>query len=256
MEFIIELKQRNEWLFYFGIANFVLAALFTALSFITNIQVAGVNAWYKPIKFALSIGIYVLTMGWLMHYLPQSSSIAFCSKLIVVMLAFEIVYIGLQAGKGQLSHFNVSSPLYSKLYTGMAIAATIVSLVTLYIGILFFQADLAHLPNYYVWAIRLGLLLFVIFSLEGFVMGANLSHTIGAPDGGKGLPFLNWSRKFGDPRVAHFIGMHALQILPLLAYYVLKNTKLTIAVAILYTLLAVYVLVQALQAKPFLKFIH
>ncbi|EAY23855.1 hypothetical protein [Microscilla marina] len=256
MDFIIELKHRNEWLFYFGVANLILTALFAALSFITNIQVAGVNAWHKPIKFALSIGVYAFTMGWLMYYLPQSRSTTVCSGLIVVMLTFEIVYIGLQAGRGQLSHFNISSPLYSHLYMGMAIAATIVSLITLYIGVLFFQSDLPHLSKHYVWAIRFGLLLFVIFSLEGFVMGANLSHTIGGPDGGKGLYFLNWSRKFGDPRVAHFIGMHALQVLPILAYYVLKNTRLTIVVAILYTLLALYVLIQALQAKPFLKFIN
>jgi len=252
MDFILELKSRNKSLFYFGFTNLTLAFLFAVLSFLTNIQVADVNAWYKPVKFALSIGIYALTMAWLMHYLPKTKSINVCSWLIIIMLGFEIVYIGLQAGRGQLSHFNLSSPLYSSLYTLMAISAAVASFVTLYIALRFFQSSFPDLPDYYVWAIRFGLILFFIFSMEGFLMGANLSHTIGGPDGGKGLPFLNWSRKFGDPRVAHFIGMHALQLLPLLAYHVLKNLKLTISVAMLYTLLACYVLVQALQAKPFL----
>lgn len=256
MKFILELKSRNELLFYFGLVNLVLAVLFAIFSLFINIQVAGANAWYKPVKFAMSIGIYALTMGWLMYYLPQSKSIIICNWLIILMLGFEIIYIGLQAGRGQLSHFNISSPLYSILYNLMAIAATVVSFVTLYIGIRFFQNNFLKLPNYYVWSIRFGLILFFIFSLEGYVMGANLSHTIGGADGGNGLLFLNWSRQFGDPRVAHFIGMHALQVLPILAYYILKDVKLTFVVAILYALLACYVLVQALQAKPFLKFLN
>ncbi len=252
MDFLLELKDRNELLFYFGMANVALSLIFIVLSFFTTIEVAGANAWYKPTKFALSIGLYSLTMGWLMYYLPQAKGISICSWLIIIMLGFEILYIGLQAGRGQLSHFNQSSALYSSLYMLMAFAATVVSFVTLYIGLRFFQVDLPHLPDHYVWAIRLSLILFFIFSLEGFVMGSNLSHTIGAADGGAGLPFLNWSRQFGDPRVAHFIGMHAIQVLPLLAYYVLKDVKLTFVVSALYACVAVYVLVQALQGRPFI----
>jgi hypothetical protein len=44
--------------------------------------------------------------------------------------------------------------------------------------------------------------------------------------------------------------MHALQVLPVLSFYVLKNTKLTIVIAILYGLLALSTLIQALKGKP------
>jgi hypothetical protein len=136
----------------------------------------------------------------------------------------------------------------------MAIAATAIALYAAYIGFLFFKSDIPNLPAYYLGSIRIGIILFVIFSLEGFVMGSRLSHTISGEDGGTGLPLVTWSNKYGDPRIAHFIGMHALQVLPILSYYLLKNTKATFVAGALYGILALFTLVQALSGKPFHKF--
>lgn len=91
MEFLLELKSRNELLFYFGIINFILAIFFIMMSFITEIQVMNINAWHKPTKFALSICIYVLTIAWYLHYLPDVKQINLISILIVLMLGFEII---------------------------------------------------------------------------------------------------------------------------------------------------------------------
>lgn len=172
---------------------------------------------------------------------------------IIILLGFEIIYIAIQAARGQLSHFNLSSPFYATMYSLMAFAASAVTIWTAYVAWLFFKDSYPDLPDYYLWSIRLGLIIFVVFSFEGFVMGAALKHTIGGADGGPGLPILNWSTRFGDPRIAHFIGMHALQVLPLISFYVLKSTKLTIILALLYAALAIFTLVQALQGKPFIS---
>lgn len=81
-------------------------------------------------------------------------------------------------------------------------------------------------------------------------MGSRLSHTVGALNDNSNLFILGWSKTVGDLRVAHFIGMHALQVLPVLSFYVLKNSKLTIVVALVYGFLALLTLVQALKGKP------
>ncbi|MBV6655297.1 MAG: hypothetical protein KI786_16130 [Mameliella sp.] len=250
MELLETLRLRNDVLFWFGAANFLAALLFIVLSGVNSITFKSVNAWYKPVKFALSIGILSWTMGWYMGYLEKSGDLDWASWVMVVTLAFEVIYIAFQASKGEASHYNLSTPIYAALYALMALGASAATLAVGYIGIKFFAEPLPDLPAHYLWAIRLGILLFVIFSFEGFLMGSRLAHTIGAPDGSKGLPFLNWSLTHGDLRVAHFIGMHALQVLPLLAWYVLKDVRLTFGAFVGYAALASLILLQALKGNP------
>ncbi|MBI3232438.1 MAG: hypothetical protein HYZ42_00085, partial [Bacteroidetes bacterium] len=151
LEFIIELKERNQSLYLFGLICFFLAVVFLVLTRLTTTQVNNVSAWYKPFKFALSIGLYALTMAWYCYYLP-SFNIKLFNWAVIILLGFEIVYIAFQAGKGQLSHFNLSTPLYSILYSLMAFAASAVTIYTAYIGILFFTNEFPTLSNYYLWA--------------------------------------------------------------------------------------------------------
>lgn len=252
MQFIQELKIRNETLFYYGLICLFLSIIFLVLTKISNTQVYNVNAWYKPFKFAFSTFLFSWAMAWYCYYLP-SFNINIFNWSVIVLLGFEIVYIAIQANKGQLSHYNMSTPVYAALYSMMAIAASLVTLYTAYVGLLFFTNEFPTLPVYYLWSIRLAIFIFVIFSFEGFVMGSRLTHTIGGPDGETGIPLLNWSTKYGDPRIAHFIGMHALQVLPIVSYYILKSTKATIVISVFYLLLAIFTLIQALQGKPLFK---
>jgi hypothetical protein len=252
MYFLEQLKFRNETLFYYGLACLFFAIACLLLTKLTTTQVYGVNAWFKPFKFAFSTFLYAWAMAWYCHYLPKFNIEVF-NWSIIILLGFEIIYISWQASKGQESHFNLSTPIYATLFSMMAIAASLVTLYTAYIAMLFFSGKFPELPDYYLWAIRLSLIIFVIFSFQGFLMGSRLSHTVGLVNDNSDLYIVGWSKLAGDLRIAHFIGMHALQVLPVVAYYVLKDLKLTVMISILYGLLAVFTLVQALQGKSLFR---
>lgn len=252
IDFVQEVKFRNETLYYYGLVCLIVSAVFLLLTQFTTIQVYNVNAWYKPFKFAFSTFLFAWAMAWYCHYLPNFNINLF-NWTIILLLGFEIVYIAIMAGKGQTSHYNLSTPFYSAMFSLMAVAASLVTLYTAYVGLLFFSQSFPELPNYYVWGIRFGILIFVIFSFEGFAMGSRLSHTVGAMNDNSNWLILGWSKTVGDLRVAHFIGMHALQVLPIASFFIFKNTKATIFVAILYFLLATFTLIQALNGKPISK---
>ncbi|GAB2583138.1 hypothetical protein [Spirosoma areae] len=247
------LRQRNEPLYYFGLLCLLAALLCLALTRLTQTQVMGTSAWYKPFKFFLSTTIFVWSMAWYMQYLGNLQAIVWYSWGLIVLFGFEDGYIALQAARGQLSHFNLSTPWYAGLYRLMALAAVGISLWTAYIGLLFFQTDLPDLPPAYRWGIRLGIMLFVIFSMEGLAMGSRLTHTMGGPDGSPGLPVVNWSKTYGDLRIAHFMGMHALQVVPVLSFYVLKDVRATLMLGLVYGIGTTLLFILALQGKPLFR---
>lgn len=248
------LIERNSVLFSFGLLNIIAAIAFVVLMQISDTVISGNNAWLKPFKFAMSIALFSWTMAWYAFELKSQGAVIIYTWVVVITLAFEIIYISIQAAKGQLSHFNMSSSFYATMTMLMGVAALILTLWTLYIGILFFTDEVKPIPDYYAWAIRLGIILFVIFALEGGLMGARLSHGVGQIEDDAGLPLVKWSTRIGDLRVAHFIGMHALQIIPLLSWYLIRNTKGTLALAFIYTLLATFTFLQAMRGRPILKF--
>ncbi len=250
--FTDELRSRNEPLFYFSAVLFVASIIFFLLAKTTSKEVAGVNAWFKPFKFAISIAIYCETMSWLCYDLP-GFNLSLFSWTNMILFGFEIMYITIQAARAKESHFNQTTPFNRIMFGGMAIAAIAITIYAAYVGMKFFQTDFTNLPICYVWGIRLSIFIFIIFSFEGILMGGRQTHTVGTQAQTTFLPLIKWNMKEGDLRVAHFIGMHALQIIPLVSFYILTNIRAVFAVSGLYLLFAAFVLVQALRSKPFIK---
>ena len=252
MNFFSELKRRNALLFWFGLFNLAVAIVCLVLMPFEETQILGVNRWLKPFKFYSSVGIMVLTMGWLLYYLNNPKKVKTYSWLIVITMFFENGLIITQAIRKTTSHFNNTSILNGIVFNIMGGLILVFTITAILICISFFKQKQFSIPAAYVWGIRLGLLFFVFFSLEGGLMVGLLSHTIGGPDGGPGLPLVNWSTRYGDLRIAHFLGLHSLQILPLFGNYIAKTKKQTITFSIAYFIIVAVLFLQAMKGIPLL----
>jgi hypothetical protein len=248
--FFSELRHRNKILYWFGLACFLSALACFVMMYFSNMQVLGINAFIKPSKFFLSVTIMSWTFGWLLYYLQKQRAVKIFSWATVILMSLELFIISIQAAKGKRSHFNVSTPTDALLFGIIGLAITIFVIWAGYMGWLFFKQKIFNISNSYLWGIRLGITLFVVYAFMGFVIVDNLAHTVGAPDGGPGLPYVNWSTSYGDLRVAHFFGMHALQLLPFIGW-LLQNNKHTIKyIALIYFAAVTLLLMEALMGKP------
>lgn len=215
---IAELRARDPLLFWTG-ALMVLALLVaTLLSIGDQRLILGINPWIKPMKFLVSITIFLWTTAWFMpETQPDMVRRGLVRWTIATAMTVEIALIIMQAVRGTTSHFNIGSAFDARVFNLMGIMIT-VNTIAMMLFLWLIRRDTPSRRAGYLWGIRLGVALFVLASWQGFMMVANNAHAVPGPDGGPGLPFINWSTSMGDLRSAHFFGMHAMQALPLLGF--------------------------------------
>ena len=207
------------------------------------IVITGAPAWLKPTKFAVSTAIYAFTLAWLFTWIPDWTR---TRRLVgigtAVVMLVEVGIIDLQAWRGTTSHFNVGTPLDAILFSIMGAAIFSQTAASGLVAYAFWRARFADRAMG--WALRLGMTLTIAGALTGALMtrptAAQMdqvrtthqmpvvgAHTVGAPDGGPGLPGVGWSTVAGDLRVPHFVGLHAMQVLPLFAWIIRRRPDAT-----------------------------
>ena len=259
--FLHELYHRNPILTSFGwlmIAGFVFAFI---ASLFDSRTVMGINTWIKPMKFCLSVAAYVWTLAWLLHYVRDNQrSFKIISHGIAVVMFIEMACIYSQGARGVQSHFNVSTAYNAAVFSTMGIMIYLSLLLDVWaLGLFVFTKP--NIPDSYLWGVRIGLFLFIIFALQGQLMIAQQAHSVGVADGGPGLPILNWSTQGGDLRIAHALGLHAFQLIPFVGWLLFNYqdrfkffgqfpTAWTVVFALGYAGLCFALLSQALAGRP------
>lgn len=221
----------NRWhrpLLVLAVALAVLTVVTLVGRLVDDRELLGVNLWEKPLKFGISGVLYAVTWAWIIGHFERMRRLAWwAGTVIAVTLAVELIIITGAAAIGLTSHFNVSTPLATTAWSIMASAITTLWIATFVAGIALWRnggADPARRA-----AIRTGVAISLVGMGLAFLMtspnasqladfqGIAGAHAVGIADGGPGIPLLGWSTVAGDLRIPHFVGMHALQALPLLA---------------------------------------
>ena len=260
-----------------GVGMLMLAALLgSVVGLIVDPRtITGAPAWLKPAKFAISTAIYSLTLAWVFTYLPEwrrtRRVVGWMTALVFVV---EVVIIDVQAWRGAASHFNVATPLDAALFAVMGSAIIVQTLTSIAAAVALWRQHFADAALG--WALRLGMTLTIVGATVGGMMTRPTTvqleevrasgrmplagaHTVGAPDGGPGMPGTGWSTGHGDLRVPHFVGLHALQALPIVALLFprrrvddRRRARVVVVAAASYAALFVLLAWQALRGQSVL----
>jgi hypothetical protein len=237
--------------------------------------ITGAPAWLKPAKFAVSTTIYMLTLAWIFTLLPDwprtRRVVGWATAIIFVL---EVAIIDAQAWRGTTSHFNVGNVLDGVLFGIMGSAIVLQTLTSVAVAVAVWRQRFDD--RALGWALRFGLVITILGATIGGAMtrptSAQLAearvtgrmaiagaHTVGAPDGGPGIPGTGWSLEHGDLRVSHFLGLHAMQLLPLTALALRRRrtseatrVRLVLVAVSSYASLVAILLWQALRGQSFI----
>lgn len=223
----------------------------------------GVDAWVKPLKFQASTGLYLLSLAWFWNALPACFATTRLGRAIVwtsVSTAlFEVGWITWRAALAEPSHF-ATGPFGIVMFALMGLAALALTATSPMLAYAIARHGRPAGDRTYRAAVIVALVLtFVLGAGVGIALGNNGGHWVGgaATDAG-GLPVLGWSRSGGDLRVAHFFGLHAMQVLPLAAWLLGRTgtgRAVVVLLALAWTGLSVWTFVEALSGRPFLPMI-
>jgi hypothetical protein len=221
-------------------------------------HVLGLNPWVKPIKFELSVMVFLATMALILRALGSTGrwprTRAWIGWGLGLCMVVENSIIALQSLRGVRSHMNVTTLTDGLLFGAMGLFIVLNTGLVGWVFALWLMTQ-KTVRAAVAWGVGWGLAFQLAAAAEGVRMVMNSGHVVGpidaaaghamrqhiALDGGPGLPFLNWSTMHGDLRVAHFFALHALQLLPVVAL-LLAETGLRerVQVALVWVVAGVY----------------
>lgn len=254
-------KEESPVIYWTALLNAIFIPICILGLMIDDRTVMGINSWIKPLKFAISGGIFSLTVGYLFAVYPYSNrKKTIIGNVVGWTLLVDVGIIVYQASRGVQSHYNMHSLLDAILFStmGIFIGLNVLIMILMFIDAIRLKLNTTMITRV---AIIMGWAVVIIGSWVGGEMIAQLGHNVGVADGKEGLPLVNWSTKGGDLRVTHFFGLHGIQIIPLVGLWIQnklgstsKNSLIvTIAFAILYAALIGFTFYQAKQGIPLIK---
>ncbi len=247
--FISSASQATPTLWMHGLFMFVIFSFGVLLPFIDAREFHGVSVWEKPSKFFLSLAVQFVTIAWALSLIsPEERNSRGVKVAIVAMMAagwLELLIITYRAALGEASHFNTATAFDGALYSIMGAGALTLTATAFYIGWKVFR-------RVELWreATGLGLMLGAVLATltAGYMSSLSGHHVGGELSDANGLGFFHWSTTGGDLRVPHFIGLHALQFVPLSAMF--AKRYIVYASAAVITIATAFTFVQAYLGIP------
>ncbi|MFF0633201.1 hypothetical protein ACFYTS_11940 [Nocardia sp. NPDC004151] len=261
-------------------------ALFSLCAMVFDDRVLlGETVWLKPLKFAIAMVLYCGTLAWLVSFPHRGQRLTWWMGTVFAGTAVaDVGFVVVQAARGTFSHFNTQTDAFNTIGQKVfMIGVPGLFLANLVIAVTLSWQRVTDRPTS--MAIRAGLGIAVFGMALGYLMGYSgkqqttdaygrpitlvAGHTVGhgqsdaVRDGIATVPITHWSTNGGDVRIAHFAGLHGIQLLIIAAIVLTRlaptvgwlraertRARLIGVLALGYSGLVATLLRQALRGQP------
>ena len=209
----------------------------------------GPISWRKPILFCFASGVTSISLAWLAGKLQVTRWDNWLALIFSLALLAEVGLICLQQWRGVPSHFNRSTSFDANVLAWIKGLVLVVTLVIAVMTVRSFGA--IQMTRHVALAARSGMALLLISCLLGFAaeLHGERQLVLGKPPGNYG--------DAGVMKFAHGMPMHAIQVLPLLAFGLSlarldedQRCKSVLSACIGFWGLTIYAAIQTFSGRP------
>lgn len=209
------LTAQQRFLFFAGsllLASGIIHSVIAVGALASGEDWLGPLSWRKPVVFGLSFGMLSLTVAWVLRLLPHKRRGWIPTVLIGVFSLTEVTVITLQKWRGVPSHFNTATDFDANVFGIMAISVVlvVVGLVLLLVWVLLqFRGNGGE---------RLAVIIGLVSLLAAGYIGSDIISAGQAQLAATGeIPYEVVFGAEGSAKLSHFVGMHLIQFLAVLA---------------------------------------
>lgn len=179
----------------------------------------GPVSWRKPVTFGLSFGVTLWAVTWVASYLRLGERArVWLLGVLAADCVLEVAGITVQAWRGVPSHLNTETPVDTAVATSLAFGGAVLVLVLGSLAVTALRGRIDAEPS-----MRLALIGGFALLVVGLISGAAMIA--------RGVTLVNAGQterayhEAGSLKLVHGVTLHAILVLPLLAWLLARTTR-------------------------------
>jgi hypothetical protein len=237
MIFFQTLQQRNKWLYVLGCIVFVLGIISLVFLLFDSRTVNGISLWSLPFRFSIASGVYIFTIAWLTYLLNNTRVRKVITAFIFLIFSCFLAIVFIQMINERIIFISRDTP-FDQLMNQLSLVLFLFFLILqMWITTLFLKQKKNMHSQHFTWGVRMGFVVFTFFLsiLFAFFLFKDKNVYLEFLQFERGLPF--------EIQASFYLGLHSIQIIPLLSYYLFDQKKQVVFFSIGYVVLILVLMV-------------
>lgn len=236
MSFIQKLQERNKWLFLLGCFVFILGIISLGFLLFDIRDVDGISLWNLPFRLSVGSGLYIFTLAWLSYLINNTNVRKAITAFVFLIFSCFLSIVFIQMINDRIIFISNDTPFDLLMNQICLVLFLFFLILQIWITVIFYTQKKNMHSQHYTWGVRMGFIVFTFFLSVVFTifLCKGKSVYLDLFQSHRGLSF--------EIQTSFYLGLHSIQIIPLLSYYLFDQKKQVVFFSISYVVLILVLL--------------